>query len=207
MGAEIHSLLVLLGVALGSYLIGAVNSALIISRARGLPDPRTEGSGNPGATNMLRVGKNKGWAVATLVGDVGKGALAVALSIYVAGDSLSPGWPSPGVVAAVMAVAGHVWPVYYHFQGGKGVATLAGVMAVLNPWLLAMGLVTWLLGYALYRRVSAASISVGAALPFYAWAVHRHWDLVLAGLFLGTVIVYRHKENLCRLLRGEEDRL
>ena len=196
----------LLGVALGSYLIGAVNSALIISRACGLPDPRTQGSGNPGATNMLRVGRNKGWAVATLAGDVGKGALAVALALYVAGDPPSPASPSLAVVAAVMAVVGHVWPVYYHFQGGKGVATLAGVMAVLNLWLLAMGLATWLLGYALYRRVSAASIAAGAALPLYAWAVHRDWDLVLAGLFLGVVIVYRHKENLRRLLRGEEDR-
>ena len=196
----------LLGVALGSYLIGAVNSALIISRACGLPDPRTEGSGNPGATNMLRVGKNRGWAVATLVGDAGKGALAVALALYVAGEFPAPVWPSLAVVAAVMAVVGHVWPVYHRFQGGKGVATLAGVMAVLNPWLLAMGLATWLLGFALYRRVSAASIAAGAALPLYAWAVHRDWDLVLAGLFLGVVIVYRHKENLRRLLRGEEDR-
>lgn len=206
MSAEVYPLPMLLGVALGSYLLGAVNSALIISRIRGLPDPRTEGSGNPGATNMLRVGRNKGWAVATLAGDVGKGALAVALAIYVAGEFSPPVWPSLAVVAAVMAVVGHVWPVYYGFQGGKGVATLAGVMAVLNPWLLGMGLATWLFGYALYRRVSAASIAVGAALPFYAWAVHRDWDLVLAGLFLGAVVVYRHKENLRRLLRGEEDR-
>ena len=205
MSAEVYPLPVLLGVALGSYLIGAVNSALIISRACGLPDPRTEGSGNPGATNMLRVGGSRGWAAATLAGDVGKGALAVVLALYVAGEVSSPAWPSLGVVAAVMAVVGHVWPIYYHFQGGKGVATLAGVMAVLNPWLLAMGLATWLLGYALYRRVSAASIAVGAALPLYAWAVHRDWDLVLAGLFLGVVVVYRHQENLRRLLHGEED--
>lgn len=207
MSAEIHSLLMLLGVALGSYLIGAVNSALIISRACNLPDPRTQGSGNPGATNMLRVGKNKGWAVVTLIGDVGKGALAVALALYLAGELSSPVWPSLAVVAAVMTVVGHVWPVYYGFQGGKGVATLAGVMAVLHPWLLAMGLATWLFGYALYQRVSAASIAVGVALPFYAWAVHRDWDLVLAGILLGAVVVYRHKENLRRLLSGEEDRL
>lgn len=195
----------LLGVALCSYLLGAVNSALIISRAGHLQDPRTEGSGNPGATNMLRVGRNKGWAVVTLIGDVSKGALAVALALYVAGEPPSPAWPSLAVVAAVMAVVGHVWPVYYGFRGGKGVATLAGVMAVLNPWLFAMGLATWLFGYALYRRVSAASIAVGAALPFYAWAAHRHWDLVLAGLFLGVVVVVRHRENFRRLLRGEED--
>lgn len=195
----------LLSVVLGSYLLGAVNSALIISRAFGLKDPRTQGSGNPGATNMLRVSKEKRWAAITLVGDAGKGALAVWLVSYFAGGSLPSSWPSPEVVAAVAAVVGHVWPVYYGFQGGKGVATLAGVVAVLDPLLLAMGLATWLFGYALYRRVSAASIAVGAALPFYAWAAHRDGDLVLAGLFLGVVVVIRHRENLRRLLRGEED--
>ena len=205
MSVEVHQFLVLLSVVLGSYLLGAVNSALIISRVFDLKDPRTEGSGNPGATNMLRVSENKRWAAMTLVGDAGKGALAVWLAYYLAGESLPSSWPSPELVAAVMAVAGHVWPVYYRFQGGKGVATLAGVMAVLNPLLLAMGLATWLFGYVLYRRVSAASIAVGAALPLYAWAVHRDWDLVLVGLFLGIVIVYRHQENLRRLLRGEED--
>lgn len=205
MSVEVHQFLVLLSVVLGSYLLGAVNSALIISRAFDLKDPRTQGSGNPGATNMLRVSKEKRWAAITLAGDAGKGALAVWLASYLAGESLPPSWPSPEVMAAVMTVVGHVWPIYYRFQGGKGVATLAGVMAVLNPLLLAMGLATWLLGYGLYRRVSAASIAVGAALPFYAWAVHRDWDLVWAGLFLGIVVVYRHQENLRRLLRGEED--
>lgn len=206
MSAEVHQLLVLLGVALGSYLAGAVNSALIISRAAHLPDPRTQGSGNPGATNMLRVGRHRGWAIVTLAGDVGKGALVVWLAHFLAGESLSSAWPSAGVVAGVMAVVGHVWPVYYRFRGGKGVATLAGVTAMLNPALLAMGLATWGLGFALYRRVSAASIAVGASLPFYAWAVHRHWDLVAGGLLLGAVLVCRHRENLRRLLRGEESR-
>ena len=206
MSAEVHQVLALLGVALGSYLIGAVNSALIISKAGHLPDPRTQGSGNPGATNMFRVSHNKGLAVATLVGDAGKGALAVWLAQYItAGYSLSVS-PSLGVVAGVMVVVGHMWPAYYRFRGGKGVATLAGVMAVLNPLLLAMGLATWVLGYVLYRRVSAASIAVGVALPLYAWAVHEHWDLVLAGIFLGALVVFRHKNNLCRLLSGEEGR-
>ena len=131
MSVEVHQFLVLLGVVLGSYLLGAVNSALIISRAFNLKDPRTEGSGNPGATNMLRVSENKRWAAMTLVGDAGKGALAVWLASYLAGGSLPSSWPSPEVMAAVMAVVGHVWPIYYRFQGGKGVATLAGVMAVL----------------------------------------------------------------------------
>ena len=205
MSVEVHQFLVLLGVALGSYLLGAVNSALIISRAFGLKDPRTEGSGNPGATNMLRVGDGKRWAALTLVGDAGKGALAVWLASHLAGESLPPSWPSPELAAAVMAVVGHVWPVYHRFQGGKGVATLAGAMAALHPLLLAMGLATWLFGYVLYRRVSAASIAASAALPVYAWAVHQTGDLVWAGLFLGGVVVWRHKENLRRLLRGEED--
>ena len=205
MSVELQQFLVLLGVASGSYLLGAINSALIISRAFNLKDPRTEGSGNPGATNMLRIGRNKAWGTLTLVGDAGKGALAVWLaSTFAVGEFLSP-WPSPEVVAAVMAVAGHVWPVYHNFRGGKGVATLAGVVAMLDPLLLSMGLATWLFGYLLYRRVAAASVAAAVALPFYSWAVHQGEDLMLAGLILGALVVYRHEGNLRRLMRGEEE--
>ena len=205
MSAEVHQLLTLLGVALGSYLIGSINSALIISKVWHLPDPRTQGSGNPGATNMFRVNRNKAVAAATLAGDVGKGALGVWLAQYVAAKYSLPAGSSLGVVAGVMVVVGHVWPVYYRFRGGKGVATLAGMMVVLNPLLLAMGLATWSFGYMLYRRVSVASIVVGATLPLYAFAIHRHWDIVLASILIGGLVVFRHKDNLHRLLHGEEN--
>jgi len=179
-----------------AYLLGSINAALVVARARSV-DIRAVGSGNPGASNVLRA-MGKGPATVVYLADLLKGWLPAVVGLAV-WDATIAGMVGLG------AVIGHCYPAFHRLRGGKGVATLAGMMAVLNPVLLAMGLATWLLGYALYRRVSAASIAVAAALPLYAWAVHRGWDLVLAGLLLGTVVVYRHQENLRRLLRGEED--
>ena len=197
-------MLALLGVLLGSYLIGALNSALIISRLALRPDPRTQGSGNPGATNMFRINHSKWLGVATLLGDAGKGAAAVWLAFHFTDGLFPPAWPSLGVLAGVMVVVGHMWPVWHGFRGGKGVATLAGMMAVLHPLLLLMGVVTWLFAWWLYRRVAVASIAIGAAFPVYALALHARWDLLAAALFLGGVVVYRHKKNLRRLPAGEK---
>jgi glycerol-3-phosphate acyltransferase PlsY len=185
-------------VILGAYLLGSVSFAIVVSRLLALPDPRTFGSKNPGATNVLRTG-NKAAAALTLLADGGKGWLAVFLaSIYV-----------PGAVAfAALAVfLGHLFPVFHRFRGGKGVATAAGVLLGLD-WRIGLGTIaTWAIILALFRYSSlAALISVVFAAVFtalfYGFGVEA--ACVLAMLVL---LVWRHKENIGRLLRGEESRI
>ncbi len=185
-------------VALGAYLLGSVSFAIVVSRLFALPDPRSFGSKNPGATNVLRTG-NKAAAALTLLGDGGKGWLAVFLASFYA----------PGAVAfAALAVfLGHLFPLFHRFQGGKGVATAAGVLLGLD-WRVGLGtLATWAITLALFRYSSlAALISAGVAAVFivllYGFGVEA--ACVLAMLVL---MVWRHKENIRRLLRGEESRI
>ena len=186
--------------ALGAYLLGSINSALIISKLCGLQNPREHGSGNPGATNMLRTTKSNGLAALTLMGDIGKGALAVWLALDVCPEYSS----EFALTAAVGAVLGHVWPVFHGFRGGKGVATLAGVLAVSSPYLFALWVASWLVAYGLYRLVSVASITAAATLPLYAFTMYGTVPYVLAGSVLGALVVARHRDNLVRLWRGEE---
>src|SRR5688572_27253958 len=134
---------------LAAYLIGSLSFAVIVSRAYGLPDPRSYGSGNPGATNVLRSGRKQA-AVLTLVGDAGKGWLAVLLAQrYGVADAALAG-------VALAAFVGHVWPVFFRFQGGKGVATAAGILLAVDPWLGAGTLATWIIITALFRISSLA---------------------------------------------------
>ncbi len=204
MSTELH-VLVLIGVLAGSYVLGSLNSALIISRLFSLPDPRAHGSNNPGATNMWRLNQSRWVPVGTLAGDVGKGVVAVWLAMLVPESPLLAEGLRLEVLAGTLAVVGHVWPVFYGFQGGKGVATLAGVLVMLSPLLLALWLVTWMVVTRLYRLVSAGSIAAAAALPLYAFAAHAEMDMLAMGCFLGVLIVWRHQENLRRLIEGTED--
>ena len=119
-------------IALAAYLLGSISFAVVVSRLMGLPDPHSYGSHNPGATNVLRTG-NKLAAVLTLIGDTGKGALAVILAAYYTGESPASGYDAP--IAGAMALLGHLFPVFHRFLGGKGVATAAGVLLALSPWL------------------------------------------------------------------------
>ena len=189
---------------LGGYLLGGVNSALIISAAWRLPDPRTRGSGNPGATNMLR-GGGRAAAALTLLGDAGKGALAVAAAAWAgARFAAPPAWPLEAA-ALLGAVLGHVHSPYHRFRGGKGVATLGGALALAAP-LLALGwALTWLAGAALYRRVAAGSAASAAALPLYAWVGPAGAELAAALTLAGALVLLRHRGNLRRLRRGAED--
>ncbi len=183
---------------LGAYLLGSVSFALVVSRLFALPDPRSYGSKNPGATNVLRTG-NKAAAALTLLGDGGKGWLAV----FVA-SSYAPG----AVAFAALAVfLGHLFPVFHRFQGGKGVATAAGVLLGLD-WRIGLGTIaTWAIILAFFRTsslaalVSAVFAAVFTAL-FYGFGVEA--ACLLAMLLL---LVWRHKENIARLLRGEEGRV
>jgi glycerol-3-phosphate acyltransferase PlsY len=189
---------------LGAYLIGSISFAVVTSRLFGLPDPRTYGSGNPGATNVLRSGK-KAAAIATLVGDAAKGAVAVALVRWLApsfglGDTAVAG-------AAFAAFAGHLYPVYFGFKGGKGVATAFGIVLALSGWLALAALVVFLAVVATTRYVSLASVLGAAAAAALTPVLFGTGWVLAAVLGMGVLIVWRHRANLQRLLAGEESRV
>ncbi len=190
--------------ALLAYLLGSVPFAVISSWIFKLPDPRTYGSGNPGATNVLRTGK-KAAAVVTLLGDAGKGWLAVALAQHFA-----PQWGMGNEAVAIAALAvflGHVFPVFLHFQGGKGVATAVGILLGLNQWVGLLAIATWLL-VALVWRISSLSALVAAALtPVYAFGLMAFDALLLAVLSMSLMLIWRHQSNIANLLAGKEGRI
>ena len=190
--------------ALLAYLLGSVSFAVVASWIFKLPDPRTYGSKNPGATNVLRSGK-KVAAILTLLGDAGKGWLAVILAQYYA-----PFWNlgDEGVAVAALAVfLGHVFPIFLRFQGGKGVATAVGVLLGLNPWIGLMALTTWLL-VAMIWRISSLSALVAAMLaPIYAVIMLGFEEKTLAVLLMSLVLVWRHQSNIVNLLEGKEGRI
>ena len=181
-----------------AYLIGSISFGIIFSKLFGLPDPRTVGSGNIGATNIARSGK-KLPAILTLLGDAFKGWLPVWLALQT--DMLM--W----VVAAVgLAVFfGHLYPIYHKFKGGKGVATALGVMLAVSVWLGLAALVTWALVFAISRTSSLSAIVAAAASPFFAaWLLLPYKDYVLMVLVMSVMLVWRHKSNIQKLLNGTE---
>jgi acyl phosphate:glycerol-3-phosphate acyltransferase len=194
-------MLQLLLVVVLAYLIGSLSFAVILSRVFGLPDPRGYGSGNPGATNVLRSGR-KVVAALTLLGDALKGAVAVWLAQWAASA-----WGLPThtpALAGLAAFVGHLWPVFFGFKGGKGVATALGLLVALNPWLGLACAGTWLLAF-LATRISSLSALVAAGLaPVYLWLLGGQWIDTLAILGVALLIFWRHRANIGRLLRGEE---
>ncbi|MDM0043851.1 glycerol-3-phosphate 1-O-acyltransferase PlsY [Variovorax dokdonensis] len=192
-----------------SYLIGSLSFAVIVSKAMGMDDPRSYGSKNPGATNVLRSGR-KGAALATLVLDAAKGWLPVFLiQRYGAAWGLDAGIAA---LAGLAAFLGHLYPVYFRFQGGKGVATAAGVLLGLTPWLgLATGL-TWLIIAVFFRYSSLASLVAAFFAPaYYLIGGGIAWPLVplalVALVVMSLLLVWRHRENIRRLLAGTESKL
>ncbi len=187
-----------------AYLLGSVSFALISSWIFKLPDPRTYGSKNPGATNVLRSGK-KAAAVLTLLGDAGKGWLAVFLA-----QTYAPQWELGDEAAAIAALAvflGHVFPVFLRFQGGKGVATAVGVLLGLNVWLGLLAMATWLL-VALIWRISSLSALVAAVLaPLYSIGLLGFEAGTLAVSAMSLLLIWRHQSNIVNLLAGREGRI
>jgi len=183
---------------LGAYLLGSVSFAIVVSRLFALPDPRSYGSKNPGATNVLRTGK-KAAAVLTLLGDGGKGWLAVFLASLYA--------PQAVPFAALAVFLGHLFPVFHRFQGGKGAATAAGVLLGLD-WRIGLGtIVTWAIMLAFFRYSSlagliAAVFAAAFTVLFYGFGVEAACVLAMS-----VLLVWRHKQNIGRLLRGEESRV
>lgn len=183
-----------------AYLIGSIPFAVVVSRAFGLADPRTYGSRNPGATNVLRAG-NKLAALLTLVGDAAKGWLAVFLA-------QQSGLPASGVALVALAVFfGHLFPVFLKFKGGKGVATAAGVLLALDPWLGLATLGTWLFIAYTLRYSSLAALIAAAAAPIYAGMLWGTDGLVLAVGIMSMALIGKHWQNLQRLLAGSEPRI
>ena len=184
-----------------AYLIGSISFAVIASKLFGLPDPRTFGSKNPGATNVLRTGK-KAAAALTLFGDGAKGWLAVFLALRFAADY---GVSEYGVAAVCLAVfLGHVYPVFFNFHGGKGVATLLGILLALSLWLGLSVLATWLVAILIWRISSLSALIAAALAPLYAVLLLRFNILSATVLLLSLLLIWRHQSNIRNLLSGKE---
>jgi glycerol-3-phosphate acyltransferase PlsY len=189
-----------LALVVAAYLLGSLSSAVIVCRLAGLPDPRTEGSRNPGATNVLRIGGKRA-AFFTLAGDMLKGLLPVLIAHQFGAAELTLG------AVGLAALLGHLYPVFFGFDGGKGVATSLGVYIAYN-WVLGLAVIaTWLLVAGLFRYSSLAALSASLLAPVYAWLVVGAVPLVIATSVVCAFLFWRHRENLQRLLAGTESRI
>jgi len=191
-------------VVLGAYLLGSVSFAIVVSRLFALPDPRSYGSKNPGATNVMRSGK-KAAAALTLLGDGGKGWLAVFAAAQATGQSALSGADVP--LAALAVVAGHMFPVFHRFQGGKGVATAAGALLGCDLWLGLGTLATWIAIFGFFRISSLAALVSALFAPAWAFWLFGLRPVLPAVAAMALLLIWRHKQNIARLLRGEEGRV
>ncbi|WP_438811600.1 glycerol-3-phosphate 1-O-acyltransferase PlsY [Shewanella algae] len=181
-----------------AYLLGSISSAVLVCRLKGLPDPRGKGSGNPGATNVLRIGGT--WAAAMVFFfDMLKGALPTYTAYLMGIDAIWLG------VIAIAACLGHIYPIFFGFKGGKGVATALGAMAPIGEGLALCLMGTWLLVVLLTRYSSLAALVTALSAPVYTWWLDDRFTLPVA--MLSTLIIIRHKDNIRRLLKGEESKM
>jgi len=189
---------------IAAYLIGSISFAVVMSRAFGLSDPRTYGSKNPGATNVLRSGSKKA-AIATLVGDAAKGWLAVWLAVR-----FGPGYGLDDTGIALVAIAvfvGHLWPVFFRFVGGKGVATALGVLLGINPWLGLATLATWLIVAYAFRYSSLAALLASIFAPFYYGLLFGVDAILFAVFVMSALLLWRHSTNIGNLIAGKESKI
>ncbi len=187
-----------------AYLIGSISFAVVMSRAFRLSDPRTYGSKNPGATNVLRSG-NKAAAIATLIGDAAKGWFAVWLAKLLADQY---GVDDSGIALVALAVfLGHLWPVFFRFVGGKGVATALGVLLGINVWLGLATLVTWMVVAYAFRYSSLAALIAAVFAPFYYGLLFGFDVIFFAVLAMCALLLMRHSKNIGNLLAGKESRI
>ncbi|MDN6832310.1 MAG: glycerol-3-phosphate 1-O-acyltransferase PlsY [Enterobacterales bacterium] len=187
-----------LGMIILAYLCGSISSAIMVCRVAGLPDPRENGSGNPGATNVLRIG-GKAAAAAVLIFDVLKGMLPVWLAYKFDVAPLYLG------LTAIAACLGHIYPVFFHFRGGKGVATAFGAIAPIGWDLTGLMTVTWLLTVLLSGYSSLGAIVSALVAPFYVWWFKPQFTFPVA--MLSCLILMRHHDNIQRLWRGQETKI
>ena len=191
-------------IALAAYLLGSISFAIVTSKLMRLPDPRSYGSKNPGATNVLRSGSRSAAAL-TLAGDAGKGWLAVWLAALYTGQAPAAGLDA--ALAGLCAYLGHLYPVFHGFRGGKGVATAAGVLVGLDPWLGLATLITFGAIVAFFRMVSLASIIAAFFAAFYAFWLFGLRPITAAVAIMALLVIVRHHANIGRILRGEESKL
>jgi len=183
-----------------AYLFGSISSAIIVSKLMGLEDPRTQGSGNPGATNVLRLGGKKA-AIITLAGDVLKGLLPVIIA-----NSLTN---SPAILAltAIAAFLGHLYPVFFGFKGGKGVATAIGAIIGLSVPTAGLLMLTWFIVAVISKYSSLAALVASALAPVYAWWLGMPSAIIGAIFVIAVMLFWRHRENIGRLLSGQESKI
>ena len=183
------------------YLIGSVSSAIVVSALLRLPDPRTSGSRNPGATNVLRLGSKIG-ALLTLAGDIAKGLLPVlAVSCWISDNALLLAATGLG------AFLGHLFPLYFKFTGGKGVATALGVVLAIHPLIALIQIATWLLVALVFRYSSLAALVTAAATPLYLWLAGDETSFIVLGAVLAVLLFWRHRQNIERLIARTESKV
>ncbi len=186
---------------IAAYLLGSISFAVVTSKIFGIADPRTYGSGNPGATNVLRSGK-KAAAALTLLGDAAKGWLAVFLAMH-----LLPSEILLTVLVVLAVFLGHVFPIFLKFKGGKGVATALGVLLALSVWMGLAVLATWLLVALVSRYSSLAALVAANAAPIFAMLLGLRPELVLATAIMSMLLIWRHKSNILNLMTGKESKI
>lgn len=182
------------------YLLGSLSSAVLVSRMLGLADPRTTGSRNPGATNVLRIGGKRA-AILTLAGDVLKGVVAVVIARFVTND------PTVLALTGLAAFLGHLYPVFFGFRGGKGVATALGVWLALVPVAGALMLATWLLVALVFRYSSLAALIAAFTAPLYVWWLVPFAAYVVVAVAMTALLIWRHRSNIRNLWIGTETKI
>lgn len=187
-----------------AYLIGSISFAIVVSRAMGLPDPRTFGSKNPGATNVLRTGR-KVAAALTLLGDTAKGWLAVFLTELIFATAVVPSYKMSLVAIAV--VVGHMYPVFHRFQGGKGVSTSLGALLAINVWLAAGAAATWIIIALFFRISSLAALIAAVSAPVFCFMLYGLHPFTAAVGVIAVLLIWRHRSNIKNLLAGRESRI
>ncbi|MCK5725631.1 MAG: glycerol-3-phosphate 1-O-acyltransferase PlsY [Thiotrichaceae bacterium] len=187
-------------VIVGAYLLGSVSAAIIVCKLMGLADPRTVGSKNPGATNVLRLGGKKA-AILTLVGDMLKGLFPPLIALML---DLGPVWVAGAGLAAFM---GHLYPVFFDFKGGKGIATALGVFLAINFMAGLMVIATWLIVAKGLKTSSAAGLVASLLAPLYFYFMTHHWNVVWIVVIISVFIFLRHRSNIENLIKGTEDKI
>ena len=183
-----------------AYLFGSISSAIIVCKAARLPDPRTQGSRNPGATNVLRIGGKKA-AIVTLLGDTLKGVIPVLLAKWYGLDELGL------ALVTFAAFFGHLYPIFFRFEGGKGVATAIGCILALNLPVGLCWMATWTIVALIFRYSSLASLTASVLAPVYIWYFTGSYIYVMTIALMSLLLIYRHRGNITKLLAGTESKL